>query len=699
MDSSEHGDGGDRESLTIAALQKAYDEELVTKESKILSMFSPLFCINSSSSSSSSSSACGDASSPCATSRAADAPDTHATSMQIDVFRSPPVHFRHRCRFQLCRDETSGHWGFHTWEKGSRCEVPISLNSPLGCTYASLTINRGMRAVKAYLDECEERRGKDEKAQERVMVENLEACNFLSTLKGDLLLTLIYSSPPCVSHGMGGRLGVNSRESLSQAESPEAQQHVERGEQGDGGGSLHPSPAPSDDSVWLQGANDLSQRLLAALKEDAAVPRGISASAKSEGPSSFSSPVEEREGSKERGTPSVSAIGRARKWLRLAGDSRDFVEEILTFSSVEREREGLEEKGQRGISKDKADSESIDRKESAVGGGDVHSCSAKEKEGDVPSLMSSVCVLYRQAEAAFSNPNAEVNQKALSWIFTQVLSVKRRVETGLLQTHERERQFRILELFCGNGNHTVALAVAFQQSMKSAAAAAPAGGENEAKKPSAGLSTQIVAVEWDKRLVEKAEANLNLNRIVSRPFLAGASTCPPDERGPQGPGEMDDSVIVSVVCDDAHAFCGRLLAAGAKTGVGPEKETEPASDGSTDGSVCPFSLILVDPPRAGLEPRSLSLLSHFDDIIYISCNYPKLLEDLHNKVIPATHRAKLESDCAKSTAGPSVENRLATLKSLSETHCIQRLAIFDQFPGTPWVEVGVHLRRRRQAVL
>ena len=71
--------------------------------------------------------------------------------------------------------------------------------------------------------------------------------------------------------------------------------------------------------------------------------------------------------------------------------------------------------------------------------------------------------------------------------------------------------------------------------------------------------------------------------------------------------------------------------------------------------------MFVDPPRAGLDPGTLSLVKDFDEILYISCNPLTLINNL---------------------------------KVLTETHTIEALAFFDQFPYTPHLECGVHLKQR-----
>lgn len=74
-----------------------------------------------------------------------------------------------------------------------------------------------------------------------------------------------------------------------------------------------------------------------------------------------------------------------------------------------------------------------------------------------------------------------------------------------------------------------------------------------------------------------------------------------------------------------------------------------------------FSTVLVDPPRAGLDDQTLSLVSRFDTIIYISCN-PATLAD--------------------------------NLNTLTGSHRIDHFALFDQFPYTDHCECGMILTRK-----
>ena len=74
-----------------------------------------------------------------------------------------------------------------------------------------------------------------------------------------------------------------------------------------------------------------------------------------------------------------------------------------------------------------------------------------------------------------------------------------------------------------------------------------------------------------------------------------------------------------------------------------------------------FSHVFVDPPRAGIDEKSLEFISQFETIIYISCNPETLNRDLE------------------------------FLKGKFE---IKDFAIFDQFPHTDHIESGIILKRK-----
>lgn len=74
-----------------------------------------------------------------------------------------------------------------------------------------------------------------------------------------------------------------------------------------------------------------------------------------------------------------------------------------------------------------------------------------------------------------------------------------------------------------------------------------------------------------------------------------------------------------------------------------------------------FSGVLVDPPRAGLDATTAQLVQGFEHVVYISCNLDTLARDV---------------------------------QLWQDTHRIVQAAVFDQFPYTQHVEVGVVLQLR-----
>jgi len=71
--------------------------------------------------------------------------------------------------------------------------------------------------------------------------------------------------------------------------------------------------------------------------------------------------------------------------------------------------------------------------------------------------------------------------------------------------------------------------------------------------------------------------------------------------------------------------------------------------------------IFVDPPRSGMDETSCKFASRYDHIVYISCNPETLHRDL---------------------------------ELLSQTHEVIDMALFDQFPYTHHVEMGVKLIKK-----
>lgn len=186
---------------------------------------------------------------------------------------------------------------------------------------------------------------------------------------------------------------------------------------------------------------------------------------------------------------------------------------------------------------------------------------------------------YRQIEGSFTQPNGHMNQHMLSWACARIKNIGG----------------DLLELYCGNGNFTIALASYFDR---------------------------VLATEISKTSIQAAQHNLAVNNIDNVVFARLSS----DEISTALAGEREFRRLRDI----------------------PLREYR-------------FSTLLVDPPRAGLDERTLNLAQRFDNILYISCN-------------PATLR----------------EN----LTALITTHHIAALALFDQFPYTHHLECGVLLRKR-----
>ena len=186
---------------------------------------------------------------------------------------------------------------------------------------------------------------------------------------------------------------------------------------------------------------------------------------------------------------------------------------------------------------------------------------------------------YKQIEASFTQPNAKMSEKMLSWA--------RSCTTN--SDHD------LLELYCGNGNFSLALADQFNR---------------------------VVATEISKTSINAANDNKAMNGIENVDFARVSAE------------EFTDHMN------------GKRLRRRLK-----DLDLENAN----------FGTVLVDPPRAGLDKDSCQMISQYPRIVYISCN-PDTLE--------------------------------LNLEQLSQTHTIERFALFDQFPYTHHVECGAYLVKK-----
>ena len=187
---------------------------------------------------------------------------------------------------------------------------------------------------------------------------------------------------------------------------------------------------------------------------------------------------------------------------------------------------------------------------------------------------------YRQVEGAFSQPNGRVCEAMLTWA-ADVAGIGDGRAAGRLSGEGAAastpppsspspppRSDDLLELYCGNGNFTVALAPTFRR---------------------------VVATEVSRASVAVAAINLDANGASDRVTLARADA---------------DRVAAALRSVDA--------ADGGKTTV---------SGGAVDLADYELATVLVDPPRAGVGPGTAALLPRFDRILYVSCNPATLAAD------------------------------------------------------------------------
>ena len=193
-----------------------------------------------------------------------------------------------------------------------------------------------------------------------------------------------------------------------------------------------------------------------------------------------------------------------------------------------------------------------------------------------PKSLNRRMTVY-QTEGAFSQPNATVCEKMLTWACDLTAA------QCAFFTDENSREFQardLLELYCGGGTFTTALAMNFRN---------------------------VLATEQSKQSVELAEMCFTKNR--------------------------NSNVKVARLSSEEFE---QAMNGGRTSGEGFKRLEKKKIDLKTYD----FSTVFVDPPRAGLDDKTCKLLTRFDHIIYISCNPETLARDL--KVIFGTGTYTLE---------------------------------------------------------
>ena len=156
--------------------------------------------------------------------------------------------------------------------------------------------------------------------------------------------------------------------------------------------------------------------------------------------------------------------------------------------------------------------------------------------------------VYQQYENSFTQPNAKVAERMLEWAVDCT----------------RESRGDLLELYCGNGNFSLALAQNFRN---------------------------VLATELAKSSVKAAQYNIAANAIDN----------------------------VKVV---------RLSAAEVVEALDNKRPFRRLQNANVDLKDYDFETVFVDPPRAGMDAESCATVQRFDRILYISCNPNTLKDNL-----------------------------------------------------------------------
>ncbi|MBB1199278.1 tRNA (uridine(54)-C5)-methyltransferase TrmA [Enterobacteriaceae bacterium 89] len=188
-------------------------------------------------------------------------------------------------------------------------------------------------------------------------------------------------------------------------------------------------------------------------------------------------------------------------------------------------------------------------------------------------------MIYRQVENSFTQPNAAMNIQMLEW--------------ALNATEDSKGD--LLELYCGNGNFSLALARNFDR---------------------------VLATEIAKPSVAAAQYNIAANHIDN----------------------------VQIIRMSAEEFTQAM------NGVREFNRLQ-----GIDLKSYQCETIFVDPPRSGLDSETEKMVQAYPRILYISCNPETLCKNL---------------------------------ETLGQTHKVERLALFDQFPYTHHMECGVWLTKK-----
>ncbi|WP_038186260.1 tRNA (uridine(54)-C5)-methyltransferase TrmA [Vibrio rhizosphaerae] len=155
---------------------------------------------------------------------------------------------------------------------------------------------------------------------------------------------------------------------------------------------------------------------------------------------------------------------------------------------------------------------------------------------------------YQQVENSFTQPNGRIAEKMLEWAVDST----------------RDSQGDLLELYCGNGNFSLALAQNFNR---------------------------VLATELAKPSVDSAQYNIAANQIDN----------------------------VQIIRMSAEEFTQAMEG---------KREFRRLKDAGVELSSYQCETIFVDPPRSGMDIDTCKMVQKYSRILYISCNPETLKENL-----------------------------------------------------------------------
>ncbi len=125
-----------------------------------------------------------------------------------------------------------------------------------------------------------------------------------------------------------------------------------------------------------------------------------------------------------------------------------------------------------------------------------------------------------------------------------------------------------------------------------------------------GIFRRIFAVEINEKLVEIAKENFQLNDVSNVNILAAPS-----------------ATVANRILGKPHYQYRPRRQRAAKIGKDDHNSTK-GEDEEVEVIEYDFEVVLVDPPRAGLDEVTIKAVQQYSTIIYISCYPPRLLENV-----------------------------------------------------------------------